>query len=141
MLWRIPAPNSRFPGFATLRFRSLDSDLRVGEYNGHQYPWIGWDELTEFPTPGPYLFVIGCNRSAFGAPCRIRGTGNPGRPGHVWVKGRFIDVARPFELFTDPDTGLTRCFIPSKLEDNQILMRNDPDYEKQIGRASCRERV
>ena len=29
MLWRIPAPNSRFPGFATLRFRSLDSDLRV----------------------------------------------------------------------------------------------------------------
>ena len=132
MLWRIPAPNSRFPGFATLRFRSLDSDLRVGEYNGHQYPWIGWDELTEFPTPGPYLFVIGCNRSAFGAPCRIRGTGNPGRPGHVWVKGRFIDVARPFELFTDPDTGLTRCFIPSKLEDNQILMRNDPDYEKRL---------
>lgn len=130
MRWDIPAPHARFPGLATLRFRSLDSDLRVGEYNGHQYPWIGWDELTEFPTSGPYLFVLGCNRSAAGAPCRIRASGNPGRPGHVWVKARFIDVAHPFELFHDPETGLTRCFIPSKLEDNQILMRNDPDYEK-----------
>lgn len=132
MLWKIPAPHARFPGFATLRFRSLDSDLRVGEYNGHQYPWIGWDELTEFPTSGPYLFIVGCNRSADGAPCRIRASGNPGRPGHGWVKPRFIDVARPFEIYLDPETGLTRCFIPSKLEDNQILMCNDPDYERTL---------
>jgi hypothetical protein len=132
MLWKIPAPRAKYPGFATLRFRSLDSDLRVGEYNGHQYPWIGWDELTEFPGSGPYIFIVGCSRSAFGAPTRIRSTGNPGRPGHIWVKARFIDVAEPFHIYKDPDTNLTRCFIPSRLEDNLILMKNDPKYEQKL---------
>jgi hypothetical protein len=74
------------------------------------------------------MFMIGCCRSAEGAPASMRSTGNPGRPGHIWVKGRFIDVARPFELYKDTATGVSRCFIPSKLEDNQILMRNDPGY-------------
>jgi len=139
MLWRIPAPRAKYPGTATLRFRALESDLDVGKYNGHQYPWIGFDELTEFPTSGPYMFMIGCCRSAMGAPASMRSTGNPGRPGHVWVKGRFIDVARPFELYRDKvkqEDGtiveVTRCFIPSKLEDNLILMQNDPQYGNRL---------
>lgn len=123
---------------ATLRFRSLESDLDVGKYNGHQYPWQGWDELTEFPSGGPYEFMIKCCRSASGAPCYMRATGNPGRPGHVWVKARFIDVAKPYEIYQfapnplEPEKKLTRCFIPSKLEDNLILMKNDPDYESRM---------
>ncbi len=138
MMWRIPAPDARYPGFATLRFRSLESDLDVGKYNGHQYPWIGFDELTEFPTSGPYEFILACCRSPEGAPCYVRATGNPGRPGHIWVKARFIDVANPFEIYEYapnpdyPEKKLTRCFIPSKLEDNQILMLNDPEYESRL---------
>ncbi len=136
--WHIPAPDARFPGHATLRFRSLDSDLDVGKYNGHQYPWQGWDEITEFPSGGPYEFMIGCCRSPHGAPCFMRSTGNPGRPGHVWVKARFIDVAKPREIYTytpnpkQPDKILTRCFIPSRLEDNLILMEKDPGYESRL---------
>ena len=138
MMWHIPAPHARFPGDATLRFRALESKLDVGKYNGHQYPWIGFDELTEFEDPEPYLFMIKCCRSPYGAPTFIRATGNPGRPGHVWVKARFIDVAKPYEIYTyapnpkQPDKVITRCFIPSRLEDNQILMRNDPSYETRL---------
>lgn len=121
-----------FPGGATLRFRSLEKQEDVSKYNGHQYTWIGFDELTEFPNGEAYIFMIGCCRSGAGAPCYMRATGNPGRPGHVWVKARFIDPMRPFELYKDPESGLTRCFIPSKLEDNQILMKNDPEYEKRL---------
>lgn len=137
-MWRLPSPNARFPGYATLRFRSLDSDLDIGKFNGHQYPWIAFDELTEFPSSGPYEFMIKCCRSAKGAPCYMRATGNPGRPGHIWCKARFIDVAKPYEIYEyapDPEhleKKLTRCFIPSKLEDNYILMHNDPDYESRM---------
>lgn len=133
-MWKIPAPEALYPGTATLRFRSLDKDSDVGKYNGHQYPWIGFDELTEFPTAGPYLFMINCCRSAKGAPCYMRSTGNPGRPGHPWVKPRFIDPAPPFHIYKwfpnkdRPDQYMTRCFIPSKLEDNRILMEKDPGY-------------
>jgi len=130
--WYLPAPHAKYPGYATLRLRNLKSMQDVGEYNGHQYPWIAFDELTEHITPGPYEFMIGCCRSAMGAPCRIRSSGNPGRPGHGWVKARFIDVCPPFDYYIDPKTGLSRTFIPSRLEDNQILMQNDPDYEKRL---------
>lgn len=132
MMWYLPARRSRFPGTATLRFRSLTSELDLGNYNGHQYPWIGFDELTEFPDGKAYIFMTSCCRSAAGAPCYIRSTGNPGRPGHVWVKARFIDVAPPGHIYTDPESGMTRCFIPAKLEDNTRLMENDPMYEKRL---------
>lgn len=138
MMWKIPAPDARYPGEATLRFRALESKLDIGKYNGHQYPWIGFDELTEFEDPEPYEFMIKCCRSAKGAPATIRATGNPGRPGHIWVKARFIDVAAPFEVYeyapdpTHPEKTLSRCFIPSRLEDNQILMQNDPGYETRL---------
>jgi hypothetical protein len=121
-----------FPGGATLRFRHLASDQDVGNYQGHQYSWIGFDELSEFPTPAPYIFMLSCARSALGAPCSVRSTGNPGRPGHGWIKARFIDITKPFQVYVDPETTLTRCFIPSRLEDNTILMRNDPEYEKRL---------
>lgn len=121
-----------FPSGATLRFRALEKEGDVGKYNGHQYPWIGFDELTEFYNDAAYIFMIGCCRSAAGAPCYIRATGNPGRPGHVWVKTRFIDVSEPFQIYRDPLSSLTRCFIPSKLEDNLKLMQNDPMYEKRL---------
>lgn len=137
-MWRIPSRSRAHPGEATLRFRSLESDQDISKYNGHQYAWIGFDELTEFPSAGPYEFMIKCNRSALGAPCFMRATGNPGRPGHAWVKARFIDIAEPGDIYwyapnpKQPEKRLSRCFIPSKLEDNRILMQQDPDYESRL---------
>ena len=132
MTWYLPAPHARFPGLATLRFRSLATELDLGNYNGHQYPWIGFDELTEFPDGKAYIFMTSCCRSAAGAPCSVRSTGNPGRPGHIWVKHRFVDVTEPGRIYVDPTSGVTRCFIPAQLEHNQKLMENDPEYEKRL---------
>ncbi|MCV6900863.1 hypothetical protein OE165_27915, partial [Escherichia coli] len=40
--------------------------------------------------------------------------------------------AAPLTPFTDPETGFTRMFVPSRMQDNQILMRNDPGYKNRI---------
>jgi hypothetical protein len=130
--WHATKKTWSFESGATLKFRFLESDRDVGAYNGHQYTWIGFDELTEFSHPGPYIFMLSCSRSAHGAPCYVRSTGNPGRPGHPWVKARFIDPMKPMEVFEDPDTGNTRCFIPAKLQDNTILQAADPGYAKRL---------
>lgn len=77
----------------------------------------------------------------------MRLTGNPGGPGHGWVKNRYIEASRDLrtrkinletpgpiqeEEFTNPFTKekirLQRVFIPSKLSDNPLLMENDPLY-------------
>jgi hypothetical protein len=64
-------------------------------------------------------------------------TGNPGGPGHNWVKARYIDPAPKGyrilkEAFKNPFDGtvmeIERVFIPSRLTDNMILMKSDPFY-------------
>ena len=69
---------------------------------------------------------------AAGVPCTVRLTGNPGGVGHSWVKSRYIDVGPARTPFTDPETGFTRMFIPSRLQDNQILLEHDPTYRNRI---------
>lgn len=126
-----------WPNGATVKMRYIENEKDYGRYHGHQYTRISFDEVTEYPTPDGLLKMLSTLRSANGVPCSMRATGNPGGIGHVWVKARYIDPAPPFTPFTDPETGFTRIFIPSKLSDNQILVRNDPNYRNRILAATA----
>ncbi len=48
---------------------------------------------------------------------------NPGGQGHNWVKGTFIDPAKPGEIWRTPkeEGGMLRQFIPARLSDNPSL--------------------
>lgn len=112
-----------FPGGATLKMRYLEHERDADGYQGHQYTWIGFDELTNHATPYGYNKLKACLRNAAGIHGRIRSSGNPGGKGHIWVKARFVDVAPPYTPYDDPK-GLTRLFIPSKITDNKYLKDN-----------------
>jgi hypothetical protein len=66
--------------------------------------------------------------------CQFRATCNPGGPGHHWVKQWAIDIGA-YKVHLDPENGLNRVFIPSKLSDNPKLLENDPTYINKL-RAS-----
>lgn len=111
--------------------RSLERDAQADNYIGHQYTWIGWDELPTWATSTPYLKLMACLRSA--APCpvkRVRSTGNPGGIGHVWCKDRFVGPGNKhaWQVRLDPDSQTTRLFIPSRVSDNVVMLKNDPGY-------------
>ncbi len=104
----------RFPSGATLNFGYLDTDLDKFQYQGAAYPFIDFDELTQFPESA-YLYMFSrCRRTealkAKGVPLRMRSQSNPGGVGHEWVKSRFITSG-----------AADRLFIPSKLTDNPHL--------------------
>lgn len=120
------------PTGSTLKLRYLEREADVARYQGHQYTWVGFDELGNYPSDHAWRFMISRIRSAAGAPCYIRGTANPGGVGHAWIKARFIDGFIPMKIYKDPELNLTRCFIPSTLEDNSALMINDPEYETRM---------
>jgi hypothetical protein len=92
------------------------------------------EELGTFPSASPVLRLMATLRSGEGVPCGFRATGNPGGPGHQWVKARYIDPnpagweIRKF-TYENPWTRATieqdRVFIPSKLRDNKFL---GPEY-------------
>jgi len=121
-----------FPGGALLRFRHLESDMDVHDYQGHQFTWLGYDELTNWATDYPYIWMFSRLRSATGRPCRVRSAANPGGLGHGWVKQRFIEIGPPETIYMDPETGIKRIFIAAHLEDNQALVKADPDYERRL---------
>lgn len=121
-----------FPNKASLRFRFLEHDKDADHYQGRAYTWQGWEELTSWASSAGIDKISATLRSAAGVKCQWVGTGNPGGPGHNWVKARFITPAPPLTPFYDPVREVWRIFIPSKLSDNQILVKNDPKYAARL---------
>jgi hypothetical protein len=70
----------------------------------------------------------------------MRLTGNPGGPGHHWVKDRYISpnptgyqvITEQEDVEVEPGTfvraSIDRVFIPARLKDNRLLLQNDPTY-------------
>lgn len=121
----------RGPKGGRLRFSYLESDSDADAYQGHSYTRLYPEEMGTFPTETPINKLNATLRSGNGVPCQMKGTCNPGGPGHQWVKARYNLAGRPQEIirqdfeFTNPFTGRnipkTRIFIPSRLGDNRFL--------------------
>ena len=127
------------PGGARLKFVYLERDSDAEQYQGHNYTRVYVEEVTNFPSPDPINKLRATLRSGAGVPVGMRLTGNPGGPGHNWVKKRYIEPnPRGFEIVRETcdveidgviqQVYLERVFIPSKLGDNMLLLRNDPTY-------------
>lgn len=116
---------------ACLKLRHIERDLDAYLYQGQQQTWIGWDELPNWPTLFAYNLLKGNLRWAEAdiPTKRIRASGNPGGPGHSAVKEYFIDHAPlGYKPYIDPDSKMSRMFIPSRVYDNKILLERDPGY-------------
>jgi len=117
-----------FPSGAKIRTGHLADSDATYKYLGHEYQKILIEELTIIPHEENYLRLIStCRSTVSGLQPQVFCTTNPGGAGHMWVKQRWVDVARNKE-YKDPRTGRERIFIPSRVYDNPTLMKNDPEY-------------
>lgn len=139
-----------FPSGSTLKMRHVEKESDCDKYQGHQYTWIGWDELTNWPNLKSYKKMKACLRSAHGVPNkRIRCSANPGGVGHHEVKAYYVDPApKGMELLENFDTledgtvqVTTKMFIPSRVYDNKILLANDPAYISRLKEIGSPELV
>ena len=140
-----------FPSGARIRFGSLHTAQDRVRYQGLSFDFIAFDELTHF-CRDDYLYLLSRNRPGGpGTRVYMRATANPGGIGHGWVKERFITAGPPGRTlwesypirFPDGHTELrrrSRVFIPSTVFDNQILLRNDPDYLTRLSALPDAER-
>lgn len=127
------------PGGGRLTFAYLERDSDAESYQGHSYTRVYVEEAGNFPSPAPILKLFATLRSGAGVPCRIRLTGNPGGPGHQWVRARYIDPAPTGWVVVEDDrSGLERVYIPSRVTDNRHL---GSDYVARIKASGAPELV
>lgn len=127
-----------------LLFRHMARREDIHAYQGHEYPWIGFEELTLWPDDECYKPMFACCRSsAPDMPRMLRSTTNPYGPGLNWVKDRFllagqwadtiyIDDALDFDGNVEPP----RCAIHSHIDENIALLKADPNYKQKIAAAA-----
>lgn len=128
-----------FRSGAKIVFGSMHNPKEKYKYQGQAYDFIGFDELTHF-TWEEYEYLLSRNRpNGPGMLTYVRATANPGGIGHGWVKDRFITPVPPMTTiwdeveFTERDGSkrkrrMSRIFVPSFVQDNPALLRNDPNY-------------
>ncbi len=122
----------RFPEGESLRLRYAQRPADYKRYHGHEYPWIAFEELTNWSDDDVYIAMMSvCRSSHPGMPRHYRATCNPYGVGHNWVKARFIDPAPRGTVIFD-DFGRARVAIHSTIEECPQLMVNDPDYIKHL---------
>lgn len=127
-----------WPNGARIEFRYLENDADAANYQGRSVSYQAFDELGNFTSFAPIDKLYATLRSAKGVKCERRSAGNPGGPLTLDIKERYIDPAPPGRPFrwapnkSRPDLTIESVFIPSRLEDNLILMQNDPGYEAKL---------
>ena len=110
-----------------LRFMRVPNDY--WDYHGHEYPWIGWEELTKWADDQCYNMMKSCNRSSNpDVPRKYRSNTNPFGVGHSWVKKLFIDPIPIPGRIINKGEAWDRTRIRATLAENKILTKADPEY-------------
>lgn len=124
-----------------LTFAFLEDDSDAERYQGWNLTRLYVEEIGNFPRPEPIFRLMATLRGK-GVRVGMRATGNPGGPGHQWVKARYIDPAPyGYQVVKDAVSGLERVFIPSRVTDNPALMDADPGYVNRLRASGSRELV
>ena len=115
-----------FPNGSRIKCSYFANDADALQYQGQEYDVIFLEEATQF-TELVFNVLKACLRGANPFPKRMYLTCNPDGVGFLWVKRLF--VARDYLPEEKPDEYM---FIQSLVDDNQILVRSNPDYVEQL---------
>jgi hypothetical protein len=143
-----------FPLGESLMFSHFDAPTDYMKYQGHSYSWIGWEEITNWPSADPYLVMMATLRSSRAdVPKMVRAVTNPFGPGYAWVKERFkceqLDDLPDGEVLgpainTVDDMGRKepeRRAVRGFLYENKLMMLNDPDYGTRTASATAHNKA
>lgn len=149
-----------FPGGESLVLSHFAEPSTFHNFQGHEYTFIGWEELVTWPNLECYKLMFSCLRSPIpNIPKLVRATTNPYGPSHNAIKARFnlpipnaksmanphgsvlgpviVGKADPVTGYKEPD----RRVVHGHILENKLLLKADPKYiEKLKGAASDENR-
>lgn len=131
-----------FPSGATLRFLHLEKESDMYQHDTAEFHYLGMDEITHF-TRSSYLYLTHrCRSTVPGIRAFVRVSGTPGNIGHTWVRSRFIEPCRQGRRsLYDAPSKTYRIFIPARIQDNPVLLEQDPGYINRLYLLPEAERI
>lgn len=84
-----------FPDGEVLMFRYLENLSDYDNYHGHSYPWLGFEELCNWPNAEPYEAMLSCSRwrsANANVPRMVRATTNSWGVGHCVPYGDVLTL-------------------------------------------------
>ena len=158
----------KFPSGGKLKFAHLEHEKNVLDWQGSQIPIIYFDELTHF-SEKQFFYMLSRNRSISSIKPYVRATTNPSSKSWVrklidWyllpdgqadfsksgvvryfirIDSKLVWGATAKELQKKYPESIPKSFtfIPAKLSDNKILMKQDPSYLANLQALSRFERM
>ncbi len=135
-----------FPNGSILQFCHCKDASDVYNYQSQQFDILLVDEVTQF-LKEMVKYLLTRNRQTGSwptfKPFAAFGT-NPGNVGHQYFKDEFVTLG-PYEqvntFINESGRPERHIFIPSKLDDNQILMERDPGYADRLGSTELNRKV
>lgn len=136
----------RFRSGASLRFEHLQHEKDKYQYQGAQFAYLAFDELTHF-TESQFFYMLSRNRSTCGVRPYVRATTNP--DANSWVKrflAPWVDARHPEPVASGELRWFVRdggqilwvpaetpdaksvTFVRASVFDNRILLERDPGY-------------
>lgn len=128
---------------SVIQFCHCQHEKDVFDYQGAEIHLLLIDELTTF-TEFIFQYLLSRLRCTLRIPAEYKhkipgviSCSNPGGVGHQFVKKRYVDFCgKGGGLKLAPDSassgGMLREYIPGKVTDNPILMKEDPGYIKRL---------
>jgi hypothetical protein len=122
-----------FDNGAQVQLVSVQYEEQLDAFQGQQFCEVSIEEGGQFSFVDNMIEKLkGCLRSPHGVPCHIFITANPGGPGHSQLKVRFVAPAPQGGVPIREHDGDVAVYIPARVDDNKILMQNDPKYKQRL---------
>jgi hypothetical protein len=127
----------RMPNGGRMNFSYLDTVEDAEGQQGRNLTDAWVEEVGQYAVPTAIDKLFGVLRSSHGVPIQLTLTGNPGGAGQHWIRGRYElhpFPKRPKVLRRKLPDGSTHkiAVIPSRLENNKILLESDPSYKSRL---------
>lgn len=134
-----------------LYFKHVTRLADYWKYHGHQYPFVYFDELTNWKDDKLYRRMMSiCRSSRVGMPRKYRSSCNPSGVGHNWVKARFQlpivkgrvhgpVIRQQHEIYVDgkkTTQTLERVAIHGDVRENKVFLHAQPSYLAELSESA-----
>ena len=121
-----------FPSGGKIFFSHMETAQDKYQHDGQEYSaGVFFDEITSFEKD-QYLYLHSrCRSTNPELIPRVRCTGSPVGKHVDWVRNHFVEHGA-YTIYKDPNTKLSRLYIPATLDDNPYLLQSDKAYEQRL---------